>query len=266
MIEYDFAVKFYNIPMLYCKLHNTTLAKKYLSIIKQQWINDPHAIFRDPQKYTMQYFQTLVQEANHILGWNWQRDHYDLAVTTALHKDIEMYLANGFENIPAEHDNILHELHFALHAIESGSQRNSWLQIEWFNDVMFPINANEYPAKLDLEFGDIRLQNPHVGHHPLYLYKQQDSINIMQTCRFHDQIKPGINLVIDTATGTNQSFNWDLYINWFENHAPDFVALHGVEKIKQFTGHPVVGQVINIQDLLYAVQQPILQFEYLKFK
>jgi len=264
-MTHDFVVKFYNIPPLYCKLNDTNLAKKYLSLIKQQWTVDPHAIFRDPQKYTIQYFEKLVHRAKQELGWDWQRDSYNVAVTTKLHKDIEAYLANGFENIPAEHDDILHELHFALHALESGSLRNSWLQIEWFNDTMFAIDPLEYPAKINLEFGDIRLQNPHVGHHPLYLYEQQDDTNVMQTCRFHDQVKPGINLVINTNTGTDNYFDWNSYINWFNTHAPEFVATHGIEKIKQFTGHPVVGRVVNTDDLLIAVQQPTLEFEYLEF-
>ena len=243
-----FAVKFKDAPVLACQLDDTDLANQYYELLKEQYASDPKAIFRDQQKYTIKYFEYLVDQAQAILGWDWHRDRYDLATTTLLHKDIEVYLARGFENIPEEHDEILHELHYALHAIESGSRRDSWLQIEWFNDLGFPISAAEYPAKRYLEFGDLRLQNPYVGHHPLFLYLQNDAHNVMQTCKFHDFCKPGINIVIN-KTGSSRSFNELDYVQWFKLHAPEFVAAHTIEKILQFTGHPIVGRVLNLNDL-----------------
>ena len=259
----DFEIKFADIPALQCSLNNTDLAHRYFSLLKEQYTQDPSPIFRDPQNYTMDYFKDLVQQAKTVLGWDWCRDYYDVNVTKLLHKNIEQYLALGYANIPEEHDHLLDELHFCLHAIESGSQRNSWLQIEWVNDNGFKLDDDEYPAKLGLEFGDLRLQNPYVGHHPLYLYQQQDSLNVMQTCCFHDFVKPGINLVIDNKTAT--TFNWNQYIQWFKTHASDFLSKYGEERLKKFTGHPVVGHVINKHDLHILVQQPVIKFEYIQF-
>lgn len=259
----QFEVSFRNAPPLICQIVNTELGRRYYNLVREQWQADSAAIFRDPQKYTTEYFLRLVDQAHGQLGWDWRRDHYDLATTTRLHKDIEQYLADGFENIPAEHDEILHELHFALHAIESGSQRNSWLQIEWYNDNGFDITAHEYPRKLDLEFGDLRLQNPYVGHHPLYLYQQQDSINILQTCRFHDFVKPGINLVIER--GNFVPLDWNRYINWFRTNCSDFIEKHGEDNLVKFTGHPIIGHVVNTSDLEIVVNKPYLEFESLEF-
>jgi hypothetical protein len=242
------------------------LAVKYFDLLKNQYEQDSSPMFRDPQRYTLEYFQNLANQAQQVLGWNWQRDHYDLATTTLLHKDIEKYLAAGFENIPQEHDHLLHELHFCLHAIESGSRRDHWLQIEWFNNTGFSITEDEYPGKLFLEFGDIRLQNPYVGHHPLYVYKQQDSTNINQTCRFHDFIKPGINIVIQQDTYTNpKMFDWNRYIKWFEDCASEFIDEHGINRLCKFTGHPVVGSVINLDDLHTLIKQPIISFEHIAY-
>jgi hypothetical protein len=261
----SFEIKFSNFPPLICQLHDTALADRYATLLKTQYFQEPNPIFRDAPRYTLQYFQSLIDQAQGTLGWNWHRDQYDLETTTLLHKDIEQYLANGYENIPEEHDHLLHELHFCLHAIESGSKRNSWLQIEWFNDNGFFINEDEYPGKLVLEFGDLRLQNPYVGHHPLYLYQQQDSTNITQTCRFHDFAKPGINVVIAKTHETVANFDWDKYINWFRQHDNNFVATHGVERIKKFTGHPVVGSIVNKDDLEILIRQPVLDFESITF-
>jgi len=260
----DFEIKFQNVSALQCRLNSTPLAKKYLQLLKIQYQQDSNAIFRDPQQYTPDYFQHLVIQAKEILGWEWHRHHYDLSVTTLLHKDIEQYLERGYENIPEQHDHLLNELHFCLHAIESGSRRNHWLQIEWFNDQGFFIDENEYPAKLELEFGDLRLQNPYVGHHPLYVYEQQDSTNILQTCRFHNFVKPGINIVILQNKG-QPGVDWTNYIDWFKTHAPDFLRLHGVDRLKKFTGHPIIGSVKNKQDLQTLIQQPVIKFESISF-
>ena len=261
MIEFE--VKFRDAPALICRLNDTDLARRYYTLLKNQYTQDSNPLFRDQQKYTMEYFSKLVDQAERKLGWDWRRENYDISTTTLLHKDIEQYLANGFENIPEEHDTILHELHFALHAIESKSKRDNWLQIEWFNNNGFEISEDEYPAKLKLEFGDIRLQNPHVGHHPLYLYEQKDSYNINQTCKFHNFVKPGINLVI--APDKEYNFNQAQYLDWFNKHAPEFVQQQGQDRLLKFTGHPVVGSVINLHDLQTVVTMPVIKFESLNF-
>jgi hypothetical protein len=259
----EFEVKFCNAPALVCRLHDTELAKKYYALLKNQYFQDPNPLFRDQQKYTMEYFLQLVDRAETELGWNWHKEKYDLATTTLLHKDIEQYLAQGFENIPEEYDEILHELHFALHAIENNSKRDSWLQIEWTNDAGFNITEDEYPAKIKLEFGDIRLQNPYVGHHPLYVYEQKDTYNIDQTCKFHNFVKPGINLAI--IPSNEYKFSLDQYLAWFNKHAPNFVQHNGQAQLIKFTGHPVIGTVINLEDLETLVAMPVIEFESLNF-
>lgn len=263
MIEFE--VKFRDVPALVCQLHDTELATRYYNLLKNQYAQDPKPLFRDQQKYTVEHFIHLVNRAEQELGWDWHKEQYDLPTTTVLHKDIEQYLAQGFENIPAEHDEILHELHFALHALESNSKRNNWLQIEWFNDNGFFMADDEYPAKLKLEFGDIRLQNPYVGHHPLYVYEQKDTYNINQTCKFHDFVKPGINLVINPEKA-EYTFDQQHYLAWFNEHAPDFMQQHGTDKMLKFTGHPIVGSIINKSDLETLVAMPVIEFETLNFK
>jgi hypothetical protein len=259
----QFIVQFKNCPPLYCELHDTDLADKYYQLLKNQYQIDSDPIFRDPQKYTLQYFSTLAGQVKSTLGWDWVRPVYTIDVTTKLHKDLEKFLQNGFSQIPAEYDNLIHELHYALHAIESGSKRNHWLQIEWFNDNGFDLPEDQYPGKLNLEFGDLRLQNPYVGHHPLFVYEQKDRSNITQTCKFHDFVKPGINIVVKSMP--NNSFSWEHYFTWFEKNSPEFVQLHGKETLKKFTGHPVIGKVVNLSDLEIVIATPVLEFEKIIF-
>jgi hypothetical protein len=260
----EFLLHFKNVRPLHCIINNTDLGQQYFELVQSQWNQSQTAVFRDPQQYTLGYFRTLAVRAQHELGWDWHRDHYTLDQTVILHKDLEQYLAQGFENIPEQYDELLHELHFALHAIESGSQRNSWLQIEWFNDHGFDLPEDQYPAKLRLEFGDIRLQNPHVGHHPLYLYEQNDYHNIAQTCRMHDFVKPGINLVIQNDC--RAQFDWNHYINWFQTHAPTtWLEQLSESTLRNYTGHPVVGKVQNLDALQQAIDMPYLEFDRFEF-
>lgn len=259
----QFEVKFYNVPPLLCKLNDTELAERYYQQLKKQYQDDPRPIFRDPQKYTLDYFKNLCTKVLPVLGWTWQRPYYNTETLVELHKDIETYLENGYNNITEDQDALLHELHFALHAVESNGQRSTWLQIEWFNDLGFPIQADEYPAKKTLNFGDIRLQNPYVGHHPQFVYQQRDITNIMQTCRLHDFCKPGINLVIED--GGDDFFDWNHYLDFFRTHAQDFLSLHGEETLCKFTGHPVVGQIQNLSDFETIIARPYLEFESLVF-
>lgn len=247
---------------LIIKINDTPLAHRWQQLVAENVIRCPQAVFRDQQKYTPGLLHELAKQAKQVLGWDWDTSDLSLANTTKMHKDIETYLAQGYENIPEAHDELLHEIHFCLHAVESGSQRNSWLQLEWYNDDGFEIDSQDYPGKLQTQFGDIRLQNPYVGHHPLYLYQQRDSTNVMQTCRLHDRARPGICIVIADPHGTPaMDFDWDHYEHWFRQHGKEFVDLHGWDRIRQFTGHPVVGRVENIEDLYEIISRPYLEFE-----
>ena len=105
----EFGIKFQDVPTIQCRLDNTSVAQRYYELLKTQYQQDPCPLFRDQQEYTFEYFRQLADRAHKELGWNWRKDNYDLSVTTLLHKDLEQYLAQGYENIPAEHDTLLHE-------------------------------------------------------------------------------------------------------------------------------------------------------------
>jgi hypothetical protein len=250
----DILVKYRGFPSLEIKLNPSPLRDAYKNLVKKN--SQQPAISRDPQRYTIEYLKELAQQAKEILGWNWIADNYDLETTTQLHKDIETYLAQGFENIPEEHDLLCHELHYALHAIQAGSTRGQWLQVEWFNDDFISMPENfEFTQKL--KFGDVKLQNAYVGHDPAFLFMQQDFSNIAQTCRFHDIVRPGINIMIDQYEFTISND----YIKTLSTHAPDWVDAHGVEKILRYTGWPCVGSVLNLDVLQDIADCPVFELE-----
>lgn len=258
-------VIFRDCPPLNIQLDNTDLAKQWKTLLHENYTKNPKAVFRDPARYTLPYLKSLAQQANQKLDWDWNLEDLSLQSTTLMHKDIEQLLSQGYANVSHDVDHLLDEIHFCLHAVENGSKRNSWLQIEWFNNDGFPIPGDQYPGKINLEFGDLRLQNPYVGHHPLYLYTQNDHHNVSQTCRFHDMAKPGLCIVIHSTPPEKFHFVWRDYLAWFKYHAPKFVEQHGTKKLLAYTGHPVIGRITNLKDLELCLQKEYLEFESINF-
>ena len=257
-----FNIKFKNFDYLICNINNDAIGKQYYNLVKENY-EQTFPIYRDRPKFTRTYLSSLAEQANNYFGWNWNVKELSLENTTQLHKDIEQLLMNGFENIPEEMDDVIHDLHYGLHILQDNfpPDRLGWMQIEWYNDSGFALEEYEFKTKLD--FGDLRLQNPYVGHGPLQVYAEKDFSNISQTCKFHDFVKPGINLITITMEKFNQV---DDLIEKFQLHDPEFVDLHGVEKIKSYIGFPVVGKVENT-DLLKQIvsHSDVVELESIEF-
>lgn len=255
-------IKFKNHNPLVLNIDDSDLGQKYCDLVKQNYAQS-QPIFRDRPKYTVEYMLELAQQAKAKLNWEWSFDHYDVSITALLHKDIERLLKNGFSAIPEELDDLIHELHYCLHIVQDdrpNKRRGGWLQIEWYNDNGFSLIGTEL-FRQELKFGDIRLQNPYVGHGPLQIYLEKDFINVAQTCKFHDFVKPGINISIGNITVVDPL----IVLESFKNNCPEFVDLHTEEKILSYTGHPVIGTVENLIDLRAVKDAPVLELEYIEF-
>ena len=257
-------VNFARCPTIKISVDPTDIGIQYFNLVKENY-NREQPIYRDINKYTFDYLKSLAVEASEVLGWDWIVDNYTIENKAIFHKDIELLLGNtGFDQIPHEYDNLLHELHYGLHVykLDKNQKRGGWLQIEWYNDDGFELDYS-FEFQPELKFGDIKLQNPFVGHGPLQMYYEQDFINISQTCKFQTFVKPGIN--ISTDRFEKITFK-DKIIELFQLHDPDFVELHGVEKIKHYTGYPVIGRVINLNDLYACLKTHILELDSLTFE
>jgi hypothetical protein len=258
-------LKFKNQPKLYLDIDNHTVGQQYFNLVRQNY-NVTLPIFRDRKKYSIEYMYELAKKAKQLLGWEWEAEKYSIENTPLLHKDLEELAGvDGFRTVPEEYDDLLHEIHYCLHIIQYNSKsqngRSGWLQLEWYNDQVLPLD-HTFKFTIDLKFGDIKLQNPWVGHGPLQVYLEKDFTKIGQTCKFHDSIRPGINIVTEDFLPFNES---EQLINTFKMHDPVFVENHGVEKILHYTGHPVVGRVRNLVDLQTIIDAPLLEFESLEF-
>ena len=243
---------------LVVSLEDSDTAKVYTKLLSRNLARDEF-VFRDPVKYTPEYFHSLCMRVKKELGWSWIRDEYSIEQTTDMHKNIESYLdkTESFKDVPGDQQDLIHEAHFCIHQMQYGTQgRTPALQIEWFNDDKenLPDDSNFviYP-----DFGDLILQNPYVGHPPLQCWQQNDYKNIERTCQFHDIIKPGIKIM--TNTGRQKELDLYKYQAWWRDKCGDYVTKVGWEKILRYTGFPKIGSVIDKDNLrsIIADEKPL---------
>ena len=261
----NITVTFVGYPSLYLEIDDTPVGCQYVDLVKMA-CDSGRPIYRDTLKYNEDYMKDLAEQAKQVFNWHWDSvDDYTTGIAPVLHKNLEILLENGFDSIPEQYDNLVHELHYCLHLVQHkklSTHRNSWLQIEWYNDMGFDL-PYDFKFADTLNFGDVKLQNPFVGHGPLQIYQEQDGINISQTCKFHNFVKPGINIAEQNYP---QFTEHQQLIDFFVEHDIDFVKEHGVDKILHYTGYPVVGRVINLDDLQQVVASPALKLESIKFE
>jgi hypothetical protein len=95
------------------------------------------------------------------------------------------------------------------------------------------------------------------------MYNERDFINISQTCKFHTFVKPGINISISDFPEITFT---DKIIRLFKQHDPAFVEQHGEEKIRHYTGYPLIGHITNLDSLEQCLSADILVLDSLSFE
>ena len=244
-------VKFHNQPPIEIAVDNTKTGRLYFDLTRRQ-NQQQTPFYRDTSAYTPEYMIELAHRAKEAFEWNWLSDEYNTSITAQLHKDLENSVGQlGFDQIPEEYDELLYDLHHCLHAIQFGKTsqgRFDNFQIEWFTDTAVALPA-DFTFKESINFGDLILINPYVGHNPLQIYMENDFTSLSTTARFHDVIKPGIVL----KTGPDFVAK-DTILKEFIKQDPVFVKLHGEDKIKYYSGYATVGHTVNIDALTQVIQ------------
>lgn len=257
-------VHFQHKKPLLVNLENSQTSALYLSLLRRN-LSKEDPIWRDLLKYDLNYFKKLAGDVNEALGWNWDLQDLSHSNTTRFHKDIEALLAKekSFDDIPGEHQQLIHEIHHCLHNIEVRDEnhpRGDFLQFEWFNGDYEKMPEDKQFTE-NPKFGDIILQNPYVGHPPLQCYMFNDYKQIDRTCAFQDRIKPALKIGISEKTHLVDKTQ---YIKWWNEKCPLFVEKMGMETIMRYTGWPVIGEVEDKEYLRQLVEIKELNFEGLE--
>jgi hypothetical protein len=264
VMAHNLGIKFKGIEELQVEFLEIPWIEQFLILCHKNYLYD-RPVVRDSNTVNYENFLQLVDRCNHVLGWNWcttQDQLRDWSITIKMHKDIEAYLATGYHNIPDGLDHLLHDLHHGLHSMQGLTSHV--IQLEWFNDDGFPLPDLEFLH--DNTLGAVHLQNPFVGHPPMWIYQQNDFSNVWQTCKFHDFVRPGIVIKIDgELTKAIKTPSLHRYLHQWQTMAPDFVEFHSQDKMIKNSGQPVIGYVTNNHVLLELKKQNIKEFEYFRF-
>jgi len=263
----DIIVQFRDLPDLNIELYQTSFKQQYKDLVKRNALIEP-ATYRDPCHYSPELLNELAYKAKEIFGWEWiDADYTDFRTTMALHKELEVLAGTdmGYQVIPREHRPLVTEIHHCLHSLEIAVQQNfdpvrrrgAHLQLEWFVDDGFPL-PEDFEFSLGWKFGDIKLQNPFVGHPPIQVYKDNDYENVSQTCKFHNYVRPGIIPMLNSHT---PAFDANDYLSWFRANGADFLAKFGEERTVHYAGWPIVGCVTNLDDLVTISRAPSVVVE-----
>jgi len=247
------------------ELINHTVADKFFYLANKHYIEYP-IVFRDPLKYTYDYLEKLIVEANEKLHWNCKTQNLTEEDIIDIHKNLENTLNDegDFRSIPEEFDNLIHEFHYCLHRIQHKDKPNriGYFQIEWFNNEFIPMD-NDFSFTNNLKFGDIILQNPFVGHNPLHCYHDDDYTNIDRTCKIPCRIKSGI---IMYTIPKAKEIDYNHYYEWWDTRGKSVLDKVGYDTILRFTGEGKIGEVINKDTLREIIETPnILEFDKLEF-
>lgn len=255
---------FKNFDPLEISIDSNKTGDLYLDIVKRHYKEQkPH--FIDNIGWSVERLIELAKIAKKELNWNWLRDNYTIDITAELHKDLEYSIgAHGFESIPEKYDWLIYELHHCLHSIQFGKtekSRNCNLQVEWFTDDYYDL-PDDFVFSQEVNFGDVILINPYVGHNPLQIYMEQDYEDLDSTVKFHDKIKPAV------VISSSDDFQVDKQqiLNTFIENNPEFVKKHTPEKILYYTGAAKIGKVKNIDQYHSINDYPeILEFDRIEF-
>ena len=262
-------LKFKNQTELLLLIDDTTAGQEYYKLAKSNYEKQfPIYVDQTKQltsKYTFEYIVSTAIKAKDIFKVDFIKDSYDSTDANVLYDDINKLLSSiDFKDIEEMHDDLLYELHqclpLILHSTQGLSARGGRLEIRWNNDDIVPL-PDDFEFSNKLKFGDIRLQ-PFFSKSPIDIYLTKDFKNI-DSCKFHDSIKPGMNILLNSYP---RFYNIDDLIVEFQQHDPDFVKNHGAEKIRKYTGYPIIGKVENLVDLQrLTLVSSTLELEYLKF-
>lgn len=255
-------IKFKNFKSLALTFDNNSSVDTW----KKLFLNDLKTglpIYRDAKKYTPEFLNGVYKDLCDGLGWE-RLELNSLENTVLAHKNLEVFLEKGFEHVPEEWDQHLHDFHYGLHLQENLNfkpcESRPNIQLEWFNDVSEPL-GDDFKHTLTTGFGDIHMLYPHVGSSPTKLFLQNDHHDAEQTCRFHDVIKSGFT-ILTKGSEAHEENSMNGYKQWWITNAPEFVEKHGMEKLLHYAGYPVMGKVRNL-DVLEEIAETneILELE-----
>jgi hypothetical protein len=62
-----------------------------------------------------------------------------------------------------------------------------------------------------------------------------------------------------------ENLDWEDYINWWNEHAVNFLSEKSIDTLVAYTGHPIIGKIDNLDTLRECLEKDYLEIEGIKF-
>lgn len=274
----DFKIQIYTDPIsqIFFKRHK---------LLMENNPNAAIATIKDPNKYSIAYFNNLISTAysNKILDWR----HCQLSadptehsknqiILNMLHKDVEiMQGINKCQGMSHEQQQLLCDMHDCLHGLESiknisefyKHKPRPFLPFRYYSDQELPLIPEPVKFKRQFDPGEIKLGFGYVGKEPMDCLLHNDNSMLQQTCKVIDRISLSwfLNVTEYPWYKWSDSPNWPLDVDqaltaWYAENQTDMEALgYSLEKIINHSGFCTVGKITDLQVLPYLRNQQTIE-------
>jgi hypothetical protein len=268
-------------------IYNTSIGEKFFNQHVEIGKQDPvrsFPILTDFTKYTINYFITLVEEANNTNTINWSQynilpgaEHYEdnQLQFNSMHKDLEVVAGiNNYAGLDNKQKKLVDELHCCLHNLETAEAPLDYkFTGRCFANISYYIkgptdNHMPEPVKFTrvIQPGEIMLDYPYVGKDPFFCMMHNDNSMLKQTCKMIDRVSLNWKLHLNSHAGTRWGpspwpGNVDASLTkWFYANQSDLDTLgYSLQKILDHTGFCIPGKIDDLSKLEYLKNTPNIQ-------
>jgi len=241
-------------------------------------------VLTDFTKYTINYFISLVDEANKTNTIDWSQytiqpgvEHYkaNQLQFNLMHKDLEVVAGiNKYAGLDDAQKKLVDELHCCLHSLETTEAPLDYkFTGRSFANISYYLNGptdNHMPEPVQfaraIQPGEIMLDYPYVGKEPFFCMMHHDNSMLLQTCKMIDRISLNWKLHLNTNIGTHwgpppwpQDVDAAL-TDWFYANQSDMATLgYSLQRILDHTGFCIPGKIDDLSKLEYLRNTPNIQ-------
>lgn len=259
-------------------IYDTPLGEAFYQQHKQLKLNNAcygQPILADHARYTISYFNRLVQQAQEVPGIDWYKYnilpgehnyHHNQQQFNDMHRDLEVLAGiNNYQGLTNSQKSLMNELHCCLHTLETPAAKymyefrgRDFMQFK--HDIAMTMSRIPQGTRFDrvIHQGQVILDYPYVGKEPMACLMHQDNTILQQSCRVVDHISAGWKTNVSTAEQKNWlpvQFPEDIdssLTSWYYDNIVDMNALgYDLDLVLARSGWPIVGQIRDMRKIKY---------------
>jgi hypothetical protein len=203
---------------------------------------------------TLDKFLHNANQAKKLFGFTWDLTRTNQENFNHWHRDIETFDPSQYPPWSQEKDNFFIDLHASLHAAESCNFSQPiykrHIQIKWFADSIPWPEPPVFVLEHELQPGDIITDYPHVGKSPWVSLFNNDTENLLQSCRLPDACPPGFVIHLDCRVSEQTTrIRKQKLTEWYLKHIDQLEPMFSMDQMFRYFGEYRVGKLRNTDQI-----------------